>query len=342
MEQNVWIEARLSKNGDLGEEIGSGRYIVNKNNIRTNKNIIMNEIKVDDYIIHIRMEGRLKEICGISIVDEILHSEDKYACSLKNYIKFYKAIHIYDDFLNKIEYKDAFLNLLKTKIKGEKNFLLFHKNKNNKFEITQGRYFSRCPLELLELINHQYLNKNPTQKKLPLINDEIKNFDPSLFEKKDELMNVEDVLNDTFFSKEKFLEIIDQLKSKKNIIIQGPPGVGKTFIAKKIADYFCNRDQTKQSRLVFHENYSNILSRYKDSKSFNANNLYQITSYITNMKNQEGKNVNLEGILLYAQNSNDIILDEKYNWMDHKVTIKTINLNKQWKNIEEDLLKLCI
>ena len=30
MEQNVWIEARLSKNGDPGEEIGGGRYIVNK------------------------------------------------------------------------------------------------------------------------------------------------------------------------------------------------------------------------------------------------------------------------------------------------------------------------
>ncbi len=86
----------------------------------------------------------------------------------------------------------------------------------------------------------------------------------------------------------------------------------------------------------------NILSRYKDSKSFNASNLYQITSYITNMKNQEGKNVNLEGILLYAQNSNDIILNEKYNWMDHKVTIKTLNLNQEWKNIEEDLLKLCV
>lgn len=256
MEQNVWIEARLSKNGDPGEEISGGRYIVNKNNIRTNKNIIMNEIKVNDFIIHIRMEGRLKEICGVSMVDEILHSEDKYACSLKNYIKFDKAIHIYDDFFNKIEYKNVFLNLLKTKIKGEKTFLLFHKNKKNKFEITQGRYFSRCPLQFLELINHQYLNKNPTQKKLPLINDEIKNFDPSLFEKKDELMNVEDVLNDTFFSKEKFLEIIDELKSKKNIIIQGPPGVGKTFIAKKIADYFCNKDKTKQSRLVFHENYS--------------------------------------------------------------------------------------
>ena len=60
------------------------------------------------------------------------------------------------------------------------------------------------------------------------------------------------------------------------------------------------------------------------------------------MKNQEGKNFNLEGILLYAQNSDDIILDEKYKWMDHTVTIKTVNLNQEWKNIEEDLLKLCI
>ena len=59
------------------------------------------------------------------------------------------------------------------------------------------------------------------------------------------------------------------------------------------------------------------------------------------MKKEEGKNVNLEGILLYAQNSNDIILDEKYKWMDHKVTIKTVNLNQEWKNIEKDLLEVC-
>ena len=61
---------------------------------------------------------------------------------------------------------------------------------------------------------------------------------------------------------------------------------------------------------------------------------------IPNMKKLEGKNVNLEGIL-YAQNSNDIILDEKYKWMDHIVTIKTVNLNQEWKNIEKDLLEVC-
>ena len=41
-------------------------------------------------------------------------------------------------------------------------------------------------------------------------------------------------------------------------------------------------------------------------------------------------------------NKYDIILDEKYKWMDHTVTIKTVNVNQEWKNIEEYLLKLCI
>jgi Cdc6-like AAA superfamily ATPase len=249
MEQNIWIEARHTNlHGEPGKDLGSNKYKLDKNNVKSKKNFIMSEIKVNDFIIHLRMEKKLKEICGISIVEQLVHDEQYHKCILKNYVKFDNNIHIYDDFFNRTEYKNTFLDLLQTKIKGETKFLLFHKNNKEKFQITESRYFSRCPLELLELINDQYIKKNPTKKQLPLIDYEIN--------KKDTIMDVEDVLKDTFFSKEKFLKIIDTLKLKKNIIIEGPPGVGKTFIAKKIADYFCNNDKSKQSRLVFHENYS--------------------------------------------------------------------------------------
>ena len=63
------------------------------------------------------------------------------------------------------------------------------------------------------------------------------------------------ILKDTFFSADIFQTICNELKIKKNIIIQGPPGVGKTFIAAKISKYLAS-EENKQLNLVFHENYS--------------------------------------------------------------------------------------
>lgn len=153
-----------------------------------------------------------------------------------------------------------------------------------------------------------------------------------------------------------FLEINlkDKFEIKAKELSWGFEPIGKSdksYVPKMKTDIVLRHKLNKDRVIIIDTKFykeQNILSKnqsnYKNetnSKKFNANNLYQITSYITNMKKEEGKNVNLEGILIYAQNSNDIILDEKYKWMDHKVTIKTVNLNQEWKNIEKDLLEVC-
>lgn len=52
-------------------------------------------------------------------------------------------------------------------------------------------------------------------------------------------------------------EIIDSLKVKKNIILQGPPGVGKTFFAKKIAyEMMKQKDDSRIEMVQFHQSYS--------------------------------------------------------------------------------------
>lgn len=68
---------------------------------------------------------------------------------------------------------------------------------------------------------------------------------------------IEDALKDLFISREDFQEICDTLRYKKNIILQGPPGVGKTFVAKRIAKTIMKvNDDSRIEMIQFHQSYS--------------------------------------------------------------------------------------
>jgi 5-methylcytosine-specific restriction protein B len=60
-----------------------------------------------------------------------------------------------------------------------------------------------------------------------------------------------------FIGHSEIKEIIHSLEIKKNVVLQGPPGVGKTFIAKKIAyEMMKQTDDTKIEMVQFHQSYS--------------------------------------------------------------------------------------
>lgn len=67
----------------------------------------------------------------------------------------------------------------------------------------------------------------------------------------------EDALAGLFLDEDTFDEILARLKYKKNIILQGPPGVGKSFIAKRLAYTLIGfKDDEKVEMIQFHQAYS--------------------------------------------------------------------------------------
>ena len=76
-------------------------------------------------------------------------------------------------------------------------------------------------------------------------------------------------LEGLFLSEEKFDRIIDALNRKKNIVLEGPPGVGKTFIAKRLAYLTIGYEAPKRVRMIqFHQSYAyeDFIQGYRPSE----------------------------------------------------------------------------
>lgn len=71
-----------------------------------------------------------------------------------------------------------------------------------------------------------------------------------------DVYSIQDFLRDVFVSQETYDAMRHALERKKSIIIQGPPGVGKTFMARRLAYSIIGRkDEDKVETIQFHQSY---------------------------------------------------------------------------------------
>lgn len=82
--------------------------------------------------------------------------------------------------------------------------------------------------------------------------------------------SLDDALKDLFIPKRQFQGMLKALGRKKNIILQGPPGVGKTFVAKRLAySLITYKDPSLVQMVQFHQSfaYEDFIQGYRPSEA---------------------------------------------------------------------------
>lgn len=70
-------------------------------------------------------------------------------------------------------------------------------------------------------------------------------------------MVVEDALSELFMSRDALIHILEQLRRKKNIILQGAPGVGKPSSRSVLPGFQLGvRDESAVEMVQFHQSYT--------------------------------------------------------------------------------------
>ncbi|MDQ2720443.1 MAG: 5-methylcytosine-specific restriction endonuclease system specificity protein McrC [Bacteroidota bacterium] len=86
--------------------------------------------------------------------------------------------------------------------------------------------------------------------------------------------------------------------------------------------------------------YRETMTVNYEKQKIKSANLYQLFSYLLNQQDGSSKTLSAKGILLYPTIETDYNLNFKY--LNHKIQIKTVNLNSNWRDISSRLKEIVL
>ncbi|MGG5461184.1 AAA family ATPase [Clostridium sp. B9] len=148
-----------------------------------------------------------------------------------------------------LNYKNLFyISDLNVLIEAEKKI----RNSKNFYEVNEKYSKGRLSAGILKYKEFLNLRVDINEE-----NNENNNIEKETIEQVKNLYTKFDFLNDVFISDKEYETMKDILKRKKNLILQGAPGVGKTFAAKRLAySIMGEKDYSRVKMVQFHQSYS--------------------------------------------------------------------------------------
>jgi 5-methylcytosine-specific restriction protein B len=114
-------------------------------------------------------------------------------------------------------------------------------------ELEQMEYFQNAQGSLFKLTKGEY----------DFILDLIREENPITPANPTDAYTKDDFLHDVYMSETRYDSLVAVLKNKQNLILQGAPGVGKTFTARRLAwSIMGEKDNNRIEFVQFHQNYS--------------------------------------------------------------------------------------
>lgn len=86
--------------------------------------------------------------------------------------------------------------------------------------------------------------------------------------------------------------------------------------------------------------YTQIMQKSFETQTIHSANLYQIFTYVKNMEMDMGNGFSVSGLLLYAGTNEEIQPNEVYEICGSRIEVRTLNLDTEFTDIKENLLKI--
>ena len=255
--RRFWMEETIvSGRADRqGGEHALGRALWSPQLSKDGKNIYANmlEVQPEDVVFHLTDN---EAISDVSIVCEAADShftgvvgsdwehQAAYRVALKDHQKLDPPLER-SAFLETEPFSTELRELAESGARG-----LFY---NSRRGLNQGAYLTEITPTLLSILNRSY--EASCRKSLPYA--PVNEATQSVTEAVVTAYTLEDALKSLFLERSQAEEILRIWTSKKNVILQGPPGVGKSFAAQKLAFALMGtEDRSRLGFVQFHQSYS--------------------------------------------------------------------------------------
>ena len=126
---------------------------------------------------------------------------------------------------------------------------------------TVTRYSMETHIELANLEVFRYMQGTLfklSKREFEVIYSMLRELNPKKRYQDYDVYTKKEFLEDVYFDENDYDELHDLILARKNVVLQGAPGVGKTYIARRMAfSIMGSKDEEKVLMVQFHEKYSN-------------------------------------------------------------------------------------